>query len=176
MPSRAWRILSALVLSGVLGGWASEVLAKDVPVASFGNWRITFITDNSTYNLIGTGSEPDVYFTVQCHPEKGAATLFLPVWERGYKPVQEPTIHMMVWSDAAGAKEIDLYVSRGMLAVGINSAEHPSDAVPIFIGALADANRYFAFSYLGQTFEFDAKFLKVAWQKFSEECSKLIAQ
>jgi hypothetical protein len=81
---------------------------------------------------------------------------------------------MMVWSDAAGAKEIDLTVSRGMLAVAINSSEHPDDVVPTFIGVLADANRYFAFSYLGQTFEFDAKFIKVARQKFGEECLKII--
>jgi hypothetical protein len=99
MPSRV--ILSAVAaLSAVLTGWANAALAKEIPVASFGNWRITFITDNSTYNLIGTGVEPDVYFTVQCHPEKGAASLFLPVWERGYKPIESSPLHLMVWSDA----------------------------------------------------------------------------
>jgi hypothetical protein len=170
------RILGIVALGAALMGCADASQADEVPVASFGNWRITSITDNRTYNLIGTGSEPNVYFTVQCHPEKGAATLFLPVWERGYKPIESSPLHLMVWSDETDAKSIDMVVMRRTLAVAINSAQLPNDGVPRFLGVLADAKHYFAFSYLGQTFEFDAKFLKVARQKFSEECSKLISQ
>jgi hypothetical protein len=169
---RAGSILVALAIFV-----AAPSLATDVPVASFGNWRIFFIPDNKTYNLVGsTTGDVAGSFTVQCHSEKGAASLMIPIWTPDLKPYGKAVIPITVWSDINEAKEIDLYVTRGLLAVDVNSSAGRSDNVPIFVGILADAKQYFAFSYLGRTFEFDAKFLRVARQKFGEECSKLVVQ
>jgi hypothetical protein len=169
------KIFPALAMTSLILSCPAH--ATDVPVASFGNWKIIYVTDNTTYNLIGPATGPvGGSFTLQCHPEKGAASLLIPIWTQDLKPYRESILHIMVWSDVADAREIELLVSRGILAVDANSASRRSDNVPIFVGILADAKAYFAFSFLGRTFEFDAKFLKVARQKFSDECAKLVAR
>lgn len=169
MPLRAWKILPA-VAAGLIA--ASAAVAAP-PVASFGNWLIFYTPENNTYFMRGLGADPTSYFDLQCQPEKGAALLMVPVWGPNYQPLQVAQMSIFAWSDGSEAKEVPLLISKGMVGIALNSIAHPDNAVPRFISALTAAEKYFAFSYNAQTFEFDAKYLPVARLKFSELCLSL---
>jgi hypothetical protein len=171
MPPRAWKVLPAVAIS-ILTGTATAP-AAETRVASFGNWRIVHISENNSLMMMGTSADPLNYFSLQCFSEPGAATLMIPVYARDFKPVLESDMSFMVWSDGGAAQSVSLTVAKGTVALGIKSFAHPDDNVARFIGALADAKTYFAFSYLGRTVEFDAKFLGVAREKFGEMCQRL---
>lgn len=165
MPPRAWKILPAIVFL-TCGAHATD------NIGSFGNWRITFEPNNHTYNLIGSSQgEAGQFFSLQCHPEHAATTLFFPVWTKDHKPYPQVELPVMVWSESSPAKAMTFLVNKGFIAIAINSKERPDPQLVDFLGVLAGAKIVFAFSYLGTTYEFDAKYLPVARQKFAEFCA-----
>lgn len=164
MSSRAWQILPAIIIAA-----CTAARASDTDIGSFGPWRITLTPENHAYNLVGTSEGQ--FFKLQCHPDHTGTSLFFPIWTKDRRAYPGTEIVVMVWSDAAHAKAITFLVNRGLLAMAVNSPQYPGTNVQDFLEVLASAKTTFAFSYLQQTFEFDARFLPVARRKFTEMCA-----
>jgi len=138
-------------------------------IASFGNWRIEYVLQNNTYNLIGSSTgETRGTFTLQCFAWLRYSLQF-PLWNRertspGYAQVT-------VRSDQGGTVVLSLPAQNGFLAVA-TSLDHRQEFED-FVETLGSAKKLFVYSYDQYTVEFDATHLRAARTRWSQLCKDL---
>lgn len=146
--------------------------APTTDLYSFGNWIIVQINTNNSYQLIGgsTGKAPG-HFYLQCGEDNFYA-IGIPLFKTS-KNNSGKVVVVTVWSADGQSRDISLLAVNYALATEISYKDKVSPAVRDFVEILSNAQKFFAMSFMGDTYEFDLTHFPAAKNKFDQLCERL---
>lgn len=144
---------------------------RESEVAKFGNWIIRFIPANKTYTLTGqTTGKSHGHFWLQCHRDEGMTVAF-PVFDLDPKDGVMSRDPLTIWSDRSAPVEVKVVVMNNTIAMGVESPGQKDDVVRAFVSSMNEAASFIAYTFHGETFEFDTRHLTAARTKFAQVCA-----
>ncbi|MEO9169294.1 MAG: hypothetical protein ABI230_12910 [Aestuariivirga sp.] len=148
--------------------------AKELPVASFGNWYLSLIDENHSIKLrgVGTVGKDPSSFTIQCYAESpDAISISVNLLSFIDEPPLPAQLSVESWSTGKSTTTTT-FLKLPTLAAVMLSAHSPEMKIDTqkFIASLRNSQGVFKYSLQGKTFEYDVSDLTPAYLKFQELC------